>query len=190
MPNANLRPPAAAEVPVFYETYTRHVPPGDIIETLERQIAETANLLAPLSDADAAYRYAPGKWSIKQVVGHLSDSERIFSYRALCFSRSDPTPLPGFDENEYVAHASFDARSLTDLLAELKALRDATIRLFSSMTAEEAARRGVANGRELNAGSVAYIIAGHERHHYLLLGERYMPGIPSRAVTARAAGVP
>jgi len=165
--------PAAAEYASYYARYIDKVPEGDLLRTLENQARETQALLAGLSDAKALHRYAPGKWSIKEVIGHVTDTERVFSYRALRFARADATALPGFDENAWVPPGKFDARSLKDLAAELDAVRRATIALFRGLDAAALARRGTANDNAVSVGAIAWIIAGHERHHVALLHERY-----------------
>jgi uncharacterized damage-inducible protein DinB len=145
-----------------------------LLETLERQCVETARLLEKIPESKALYRYAPAKWSIKEVLGHLADSERVFAYRALRFARGDTTPLPGFDEQVYAPAGRFDERSVADLGAELGAVRRATIALFGGLDEEALARRGTANGTEVSVRALAYIIAGHELHHLTVLRERYL----------------
>ncbi len=167
------RPDSSEHAPNF-EKYIALVPDGDIVEIVASQIEDTARLLSGVGEAKALYRYAPGKWSLKEVVGHLADTERVLSYRALRFSRNDQTPLAGFDENVFVAHASFDARPLADLVEEFRHVRQATVALFCRMTPEMAARRGVANQNEVTVRALAYIIAGHERHHVAIIKDRYL----------------
>src|SRR5207237_694454 len=121
-------------------------------------------LILRMPDAHALHRYAPGKWSIKEVIGHVTDTERVFSYRALRFARADATALPGFDENAWVPPGKFDARSLKDLAAELDAVRRATIALFRGLDAAALARRGTANDNAVSVGAIAWLIAGHDRH--------------------------
>jgi len=165
--------PAPGEYAPYYGRYIEKVPTGDLIGTLEGQARDTQGLLAGLTDAKALHRYAPGKWSIKEVVGHVTDAERVFSYRALRFARADKTALPGFDENAWVPPASFDARSLKDLAAELDAVRRATVALFRGFDAAALARSGTASDNLVSVRAIAWIIAGHERHHVGLLHERY-----------------
>ena len=167
------RPDSSEHAP-YFEKYIALVPDGDIVEIVASQIEDTARLLSGVGEAKALYRYAPGKWSLKEVVGHLADTERVLSYRALRFSRNDQTPLAGFDENVFVAHASFDARPLADLVEEFRRVRQATVALFCRMTPEMAARRGVANQNEVTVRALAYIIAGHERHHVAIIKDRYL----------------
>jgi len=166
--------PDATEYAPSYDAYISKVPDGDLLETLEAQRRQTRQLLAGLTEAKALHRYAPGKWSVKEVVGHLADSERVFCYRALRFARGDQTPLAGFDEKAYTPAGGFDTRTVADLAAELDAVRRATIALLGSLDAEALARRGTANGREVSVRALAYIIAGHERHHLAILRERYL----------------
>jgi uncharacterized damage-inducible protein DinB len=169
--------PAAGEYNPYYDRYISQLGDGDVLEMLRRQVEETAALLGAVDERDAGFRYAEGKWSIKQVVGHMTDTERIMVYRAVCFARAEATPLPSFDENAYVEHAKFDARTLVELLAEFRAVRDATIAFFSGLDAEEARRTGTASGHPCSVRALAFIVAGHERHHRKILAERYLPGL-------------
>ena len=168
--------PAEGESAPYYRTYIDAVPAGDIVRTLQDQIAETSALLAGISEAKAEHRYAPGKWSIKEVVGHLADAERVFAYRALRFARGDATPLASFDENAWVPAAGLDARTLADLAAEFQAVRGASVSLFGSLDDAAAMRRGTASGKEVVVRALAWISAGHERHHARVLRERYLGG--------------
>ena len=166
-------PPDATEYDPYYGRYIARVPAGDVVHTLDTQLADTLALIDTFGDARAEHRYAPGKWTVKEVVGHLADVERIFAYRALRIGRGDATPLPGFDENAYVAQADFGRRTLGDLAREFEFVRRATVALFAGMTDEALARRGTANGQAITPRALAYIVAGHERHHAVLLRERY-----------------
>lgn len=177
--------PAATEYSPDYADYVRRIADGDVLEMLAQQAESTASLLAPLSDAEAGFRYQPEKWSIRQVVGHLGDTERVLTYRALCFSRGERIGLPGFDEQAYVAGARFDARTMSSLLAELRIVRTATIALFSGLDAEQLARRGMANGANVSVRALAYIVAGHERHHQAILSERYLGMLRRSSAGAR-----
>ncbi len=180
MARVPIERPSPTEYVASFARYVDLVPPGDVLETLARQIDETARLLGGLGERDAGYRYGEGKWSIREVVGHVADTERIMAYRALCFARGEQAGLPGFDENEYVKHARFDARTLPDLLAELRTVRAATLALFSALDGEELQRRGTANNREYTVRAFPFIIAGHELHHVKILRERYLPGLQRR----------
>ena len=166
--------PQADEFYSFYTTYVSKVPDGNLISLLREQAVETVTMLQDLTPQQANYAYAPGKWTVKEVVGHISDAERIFAYRALRIARHDETPLASFDENAYVANANFGNRSLPDLLEELQVVRASSIHLVKSMDAETLALRGVASGHAISVRALFYIIAGHERHHADLLRERYL----------------
>lgn len=166
--------PAASEHAPYYGRYISRVPSGDIIATLEREGEETSRLLNGLSQEQADFRYAPGKWSIKEVIGHLTDAERIFSYRALRFARGDDTPLAGFDENDYAPAGEFGGRSLEDLVADLRAARASTVALFRGLPATAMTRGGEASGARVTVRALAWITAGHELHHVTILRERYL----------------
>ena len=166
--------PAATEHAPYYEKYVSLVPDGDIVATLSRQAETTLSLLGNIPEAQANNRYAPGKWSIKEVVGHVIDCERIFSYRALRFARNDATLLPGFEQDDYVRYASFDEVPLADLAAEFDCLRRATVYMFKALTADAWLRSGDANGSEVTVRALAHIIAGHELHHTGILRARYL----------------
>ena len=134
------------------------------------------HLLHPLTEAASQYRYAEGKWSIRELLGHLVDTERIFAYRALCLARGERQPLPGFDENAYVENAGFERRTLQSLLAEYLAVREATVLLFGSFDGAALVQTGVSNGNPVSVRALLHITAGHELHHAGILRERYLPG--------------
>jgi DinB family protein len=168
--------PEPDEIPSHYVGYIKRVPETDPVMVCASQIEETAALLRGLSETDAMYRYARGKWSIKEVVGHLADTERIMSYRALRIARGDVTPLASFDENAYVPVANFDNRSLTDLVGELRTVRAATLALLRTFDAEAWQRRGTASGKPVSVRALGFMIPGHERHHVEILKTRYGVG--------------
>ena len=168
--------PEPDEIPAHYAGYIQRVPEPDPVTACAAQIEATAALLHGLSDTDAMYRYGRGKWSIKEVVGHLTDTERIMSYRALRIARGDATPLPGFDENAYVPVAKFDDRSLADLVGELRTVRAATLALLRTFDDEAWRRRGTASGKPISARALGFTIPGHERHHVEVLRTRYGVG--------------
>jgi uncharacterized damage-inducible protein DinB len=180
MTASRIARPAADEYATYYARYIEQVPEGNVLELLRRQADDTVALVGKLSDRDAEFRYADGKWSIKEVIGHVVDVERIFVYRALCFARGETGTLPGFEENDYVARAKFGGRTLGDLVAEFALVRAATVPFFAGLDAEELTRRGTANHNPYSVRALAYIIAGHERHHAKILAERYLPGLPKR----------
>ena len=157
----------------YYARYIERVPAGSILDVLRTQLSGTVAPLQNLDENAAGYAYAPGKWTIREVVGHIIDTERVMGHRALRFARGDQTPLPGFDENAYVPAAESNSRAIADLLAELATVRAATIALFGGLPANAWTRTGTANGAVCSVRALAYIIAGHELHHRALLGERY-----------------
>src|SRR5438034_1735489 len=166
--------PDSTEYAPYYGKYIALVPDGDIAATLAGQLNATLALLRGIPEERGSYAYEPGKWSIKEVVGHLMDTERIFAYRALCIGRNDPTPLPGFEQDDYVANANFNARTLPSLLEEFAAVRQANVQFFKHLTDQEWQRRGTANGNEISARALAYNMAGHELHHAEILKSRYL----------------
>ncbi len=171
---ASATKPAKSEFLPYYERYIALVPDGDVISTLASQMVETQSLLRALPASVATYRYAPDKWSVNEVVGHIIDSERIFTDRVLRFARNDATPIPGFEQDDYVRGATFDNYPLSDLASELEAVRQATLYLFRHMDDEAWTRRGIANNAEVSVRALAYIIAGHELHHRTVLSTRYL----------------
>jgi hypothetical protein len=166
--------PQVGEHNPYYQKYIDLVPDGDIRMLLRAQIGDTLALLRPVSEQMGAHRYAEGKWSIKQVIGHLIDAERVFVYRATCFARGEKAPLPGFDENVYTENGGFDDRPLKSLLAEFEACRASTAAFFQNLSADAWKQSGSANNNAIVVRSLAYIIAGHELHHRALLAERYL----------------
>lgn len=174
MTTSALIRPEPIEYAAFYRGYVELVPEGDILEILAREGEESAAFFESIPEAMTLFRYAPGKWSVKQVLNHVSDAERVFAYRALRFGRRDTTPLPGFDENDYAEHAPSDARPWDDLVAEFRHVRRATVSLFQSFTPEDVLRRGSASGAEVSVRALAYITAGHALHHVQMIRERYL----------------
>jgi uncharacterized damage-inducible protein DinB len=167
------RPDPSEHAP-YFSRYIDLVPENDVVTALEAQSDETQKLFASLDDERAAYRYAPDKWSIKGVIGHMTDTERVFAYRLLAIARGDETPLPGFDENEYAKHANFDQWSLCDLTESLAATRRANLLLMRNLSDDDWNRRGVANNNATSARALAFTMLGHERHHLKVLRERYL----------------
>ena len=165
--------PAADEFAPYYGTYINKVADGDIVATLKAQIGPTLDFLRGIPESRGGHRYAEGKWSIREVVGHLSDAERIFGYRALRFARADATALPGFDENEFMRQSRLDDRSLASLIAEFEAVRTASVALFDGLFPEEWTRHGSASGKDVSVRALAWIMAGHEVHHVEVLKSRY-----------------
>lgn len=174
MTAALIARPGTDEYAPYYGTYIGKVPDGDLRAMLASQLAETLALIRSVPESRGGHRYAPDKWSIKGVLGHLADSERIFSYRALRIGRGDTTPLPGFEQDDYVPMGNFDARTLRDLADELAAVRQATLHLFAHLDQAAFERRGTASGKPVSVRALAYIIAGHELHHVGILKTRYL----------------
>ena len=168
--------PSPAEYAPFYQTYINHVDTKAINDTLADQLQTTIAFFQAIPDEQAGFRYAPGKWSVREVIGHLSDTERVMTYRALHVARGDQKPLPGFDENQYVAEADFDERSLASLIEEWETVRKASINFFKHIKPPGDERRGVANGHPVSVRALAYIIVGHTTHHRSILEERYLMG--------------
>jgi hypothetical protein len=166
--------PDPSEYAPYAKEYVSRVLVGNVLDLLSSQIEETGVLVAGLPAGMGGHRYAPDKWTIAQIIGHLGDAERVFSYRALRFSRGDITPLPGFDENFYVREAPFPRVPIADLMAELEHLRRGTIHLFRNLDEAALMRRGPANGIETTVRALAFIIAGHEHHHLEILRTRYL----------------
>ena len=168
--------PAENDYSTYFGTYVSRVPEDDVLSAIEQQSSETQRLVASLDETRGAHRYAEGKWSVKQVLGHISDSERVFGYRALCIARGDKNSLPGFDENEYMVHANFDDWRLGDLAESYALVRRSNIVFFRNLPEDAWDRRGVANKNEITVRALAYVMLGHERHHLNVLRERYLVG--------------
>jgi hypothetical protein len=169
-----LTRPGADEYGAPYAGYVARIPAdADILGLLAQQQAETLARLMAVPDSRGDHRYAAGKWSVKQVILHLADTERIMAYRALRIGRGDSTPLPGFDQNLYAPASGADHRTTADLAQELTEVRQATLALFRHLPAAAWSRRGTASDTGVSVRALAWIIAGHERHHLAVLAERY-----------------
>ena len=159
----------------YYFMYIDQVPPGqDIRRVIDAQLGEVLGVLGGISEEKSLYRYAPGKWSIRESVGHLNDTERLFVFRAMWFARGLGEPLPSFDQDVALAGARFDERTLRDLVEEFKAVRAATQRFFAGIPDDVWAKRGIASGKAFTVRALAHIVAGHTTHHLKLLRERYL----------------
>lgn len=166
---------ATNEYAPYYSTYVKLVNDDeDLLGNFALQMEETIALLQDISDYQAQFRYSPEKWSIKEVIGHMADTERIMSYRLLCIARGETIDLPGFDETEYVQNASFNQQSVEDLLQDLFVVRQSTLHLIKSLTSEDLTRRGTANHSDVTVRALIVIIAGHELHHRNIIRERYI----------------
>jgi uncharacterized damage-inducible protein DinB len=161
-------------VPPFYKNYVKQIEETDLLQALRISGHRCLELVHSIPEEKADYRYADGKWSIRELLCHMIDAERIFAYRALRFARNDKTPLAGFEENDYATEANASGRSLQKIVAEIAHLRSSTIDLFESFTPEMLVRKGAANNNELSVIVLGFIIAGHETHHCNVLKERYL----------------
>ena len=166
--------PDRSEAAEYYFTYIDQVGQGDIVEILRQQVGETCALLESIDDTRSLYRYAPDKWSIRQSISHVNDTERLFVFRALWFARGFDSPLPSFDQNVAVATAGADERSWASLVDEFRAVRAATLAFFGSLPADAWGRRGVASGNPFTVRALAYCAAGHVTHHNRILQRRYL----------------
>ncbi|MEI2666254.1 DinB family protein [Rossellomorea sp. LJF3] len=169
-----LKKPETNEYPPYYKEYIKNVPDGDLLQILDDQQKKTKELLKDVSEETEEYQYAPGKWTIKEVIGHITDTERIMCYRLLSIARGEKGMLPGYKDDDYVKRGQFNRFSLSDLLHHQALVRQHTILLLSSLDEEALRQRGNANGSEVTARAIAYIIAGHEIHHRRLINDRYL----------------
>src|SRR2546429_8818098 len=156
--------PEASEYADYYANYIAKVPGCDVLSVLESQRLQMLQLLAGRSERDGSFRYAPGKWTVKEVLGHITDTERVFTYRALRFARADQTPLPGFEQDDYVRSGAFSERTLADLAEEFGAVRSASISLFRSFTQDDWPRPGNADVKEVTVRALAFISEVHPIH--------------------------
>ena len=163
------------EIPSFYHRYVNPLKGYDLIQVLGQTHQKTQNLFRDIEEANGDYSYSSGKWSVKEVICHMLDAERVFCFRALTFARGDKTELPGFDENTYAPEANAGARTVAELAKEAARLRATTIDLFRSFSEEMLTRAGIANTGDFTVRGIGYIIAGHELHHLNVLQERYFP---------------
>jgi uncharacterized damage-inducible protein DinB len=166
--------PDLEAVPLFYKGYVENVKELDMMMALTQSSKVALSLFRQIPEDMGEYRYSEGKWSIKELLVHMMDAERIFAYRALRFSRNDKTPLPGFEENDYAPLANAHARSINQLVEEMERLRATTIDLFASFTPEMLKREGTASNNRISVLHLGYIIAGHETHHRKIISERYL----------------
>jgi hypothetical protein len=158
----------------FYQSYLDLIKEEDIKSALKKNTRQFRKFLKKIPAKKIDYAYAPGKWTIREILQHVIDAERVFAYRALRFSRIDPTPLPGFDENTWAIHAGAASRRWEDLLEEFKSLRSSTEYLFNSLTEDQLKFVGEANGRPLNAFTLGFLVPGHAAHHMRIIKERYL----------------
>ena len=172
-PAATIGRPEPGEYAPYYDRYISQISGNDILAELDSQRRQTLLLLSGRSEADGDFRYEPDKWSAKQVLGHVCDTERIFAYRALRIARGDRTPIEGYEQDDYVTNGPFAARPLCELIDDYIAVRRATLTLFRNMDEQAWLRRGIANKNEVSVRALAYMIAGHDQHHRRILDEKY-----------------
>jgi uncharacterized damage-inducible protein DinB len=172
-PTSTIARPQPGEYAPYYDRYISLVQGEDILETLDQQRRQTMLLLSCRDDEDGDFRYAPDKWSAKEVLGHICDTERIFAYRALRIARADATPIEGYEQDDYVRNGPFAQRPLADLVEDFIAVRRATLSLLRNLDEAAWSRRGIANKNEVTVRALAYTIAGHELHHRRILEEKY-----------------
>lgn len=172
----NVPKPKTGDFPAYWETYFAHLPEhNNIHELLTQSNMETIDLVTSVDAETLAYRYAPGKWSIKEIIQHLIDCERVFAYRAMRIARNDKSDNPGFDENLFVANCNADSRNIMDMVREFSILRASTIELFKSIGDNAWEQAGMANGFKVTIAGLAYAIAAHELHHIRVIDDRYLP---------------
>lgn len=172
-----LNQPAVGEYAPFYQNYINkaiEAANGDILQLLAQLKDSTYQFFHNIPAEKADFAYAEGKWTIKELLGHIIDAERVFAYRVLCISRKEQKNLPGFDENEFVANSNFRQRTLGDLAAEFESVRESNLHLLRALTEEQAVLTGTANGSAVSVRGLAYIMAGHELHHLNIIRERYL----------------
>ena len=172
-PTLVIARPQAGEYAPYHERYISLIGENDILSTLDRQRRETVLLLSGLSEEQGDFRYAPEKWSAKQVLGHVCDTERVFAYRALRIARGDATPMEGFEQDDYVKNGPFARHAIAEVIEDYIAVRRATISLLRSLEEAAWSRRGIANKNDVTVRALAYTIAGHEVHHRRILEEKY-----------------
>jgi DinB superfamily len=167
--------PTPAEYAPYYSKYMVLVPDGDIVTAMDAQLREVVDYFRPVTDAQASVLHPPYTWTIKEVVGHLTDCERVFGYRGLRFARGDRTPLPGFEENDYAREGQFNRLALADLVREFEGVRRSHVSMFRNLPDAAWARVGEANGNPVSVKAIAYILVGHVRHHMAIVRKRLAP---------------
>ncbi|MBO3696930.1 DinB family protein [Roseivirga sp. E12] len=169
-----IQKPAPSEYNPFYEPYVSKLPEEDVYRVLEGQLTSIADFFGSIAEDKVDHRYAPGKWSIKEVLNHLNDAERVFSYRALSIVRGDTVELPGMDQDVYQENSRMNARTMSSLVDEFRAIRTATLALLQSVTEEDTLKEGIASGSKVTVRALAALIAGHYAHHVMIVKEKYL----------------
>jgi len=169
-----MKRPLPSEYPSFYKHYVDNVKTDNIIKELRDQVIDIQAIISEIPEEKEEYLYAPGKWTIKEIIGHIIDTERVLGYRAMRFARKDKTPLPGYDENHFVANANFNNQTLYSLGHEFAIVREANLALFKTWNEEALSQVGVANGLEVTVRAMLFMIAGHATHHMNVIKEKYL----------------
>lgn len=169
-----IKPPFIGTMTPYYESYRRYINDKDLLSSLHDELLITSELILSLDESQGNFRYADGKWSIKEVLGHICDTERILSYRAFSIMRGEKQSLLGFDENEYMKNSNFSTRTLKDIMNEFESVRKATISLFKMMDENRLDQSGIANGNQVTVRALIYFILAHERHHQLFIKSKYL----------------
>jgi hypothetical protein len=169
-----MKRPEPTEYPEYYANYVNLVKSNDVIKELKDQILNLQAIISEVPEEKEDYAYAVGKWTIKQLLGHIIDTERVFGYRAMCFARKDKTPLPGFDENAFVKNSNFNKRTLYELGHEFAIVREANLAMFRTFGEEELSQVGNANGKDVTVRSLIFMVAGHAIHHINVLKTKYL----------------
>ena len=169
-----IKPPITGTLSPYYESYRRYIADEDLLTSLNDELLKTSELILSLNETQGNFRYADGKWTVKEVLGHVSDTERILAYRALCIMRGENQSLLGFDENDYMKNSNFSTRTLGDILNEFESVRKATISLFTAMDENRLDKIGIANGNQVTVRALIYFILAHERHHLLFIKSKYL----------------
>ena len=171
-----MRRPKSDEYGAYYGSYIDQVEGDDFLAALDAAAGEDEGFLTSITEDQARFRYAEGKWSLKELLGHVTDSERVFTTRALCFARGEQQPLPGYEQDDYVTVAGFDRRPWSDLVAEFLAVRAATLALYRGLAEEDLDRKGIASDNPMTPRSIGFILVGHAKHHFGVARERYLSG--------------
>ena len=166
--------PSPGELSPYYQSYLHYLQTEDMLASLAEQQTQTVQFLSGVDPTREKSRYAEGKWSVREVAGHICDAERIMAYRALCFARKDPTALPGFEENDYTLHSNYDSMLLADIVKLLDSLRTANVLMFRSFTPDMFDCKGMANGEPVSVRALLYFIIVHQKHHLTVIKERYL----------------
>ncbi len=169
-----MQRPKQGDYSPYYEDYIKLVEGNDPVNIMEKQLTETPKFFGAIPEAKGNYSYAEGKWTIKEILGHIIDTERVFAYRVMCIARGEKQSLPGFEQEDWVKASNFAKRKLIDLIDEYKKLREANLAMLKSLDEEAIGRKGIANNKNITVNALFYIIPGHEKHHLNILKERYL----------------